>query len=519
MSLPQILYKITACFAFADAYLFFLHMFQLNSYKPKEQKQWMIKNFRKSVLPRTFFTLLSVPFLFFHSDLLFFAIFGNLIYFLINLPQKAKKPLVFTPRVKRMIGSSVVIIGILFSLITFFSKRAPAVLLFVPLLLLFPYFFVMLSNYLNQPIEKAIRNRYINDAKQILASMPNLIVIGITGSYGKTSTKFFLNKLLSAKYNVLMTPESYNTPMGVVKTIRENLRATHEIFLCEMGAKNKGDIKEICDIVHPNHGVITSIGPQHLESFRTIETILNTKFELCDSLLQDGIIFLNADNEWIAKRQIEKHAVYYGIENKEKAVFFGDHISVSEKGTDFSISINGKDSFALSTKLIGKHNVINLVGCVAVASTLGVSSQDIMLSVKRLEAVPHRLQVIDGGGMIIIDDAYNSNPSGSKAALEVLREFDGIKIMITPGMIELGTKQEQCNFDFGVNAADVCDFVLLVGTTITKSIADGLLSQNYDKNKLFVFDKLEQALAKARTIEAIGKKKIVLLENDLPDNY
>ena len=130
----------------------------------------------------------------------------------------------------------------------------------------------------------------------MLQSCSNITVIGITGSYGKTSVKFYLNKLLSAKYNVLMTPESFNTPLGVVKTIRTSLKATHEIFICEMGAKNINDIKEICDIVHPKHGVITSIGPQHLESFKTVENVVKTKFELADAIDKNGMVFLNYEN-------------------------------------------------------------------------------------------------------------------------------------------------------------------------------------------------------------------------------
>ena len=134
---------------------------------------------------------------------------------------------------------------------------------------------------------------YINDAKKIIKNCPDLLVIGITGSFGKTSVKYFLDELLSVKYNVLKTPGNFNTTLGVVKTIRSSLRATHDIFLCEMGAKNIGDIKEICDIVHPKMGIITSVGEMHLESFKSIENVRKTKFELADSLPENGKIFLN----------------------------------------------------------------------------------------------------------------------------------------------------------------------------------------------------------------------------------
>ena len=143
-------------------------------------------------------------------------------------------------------------------------------------------FLVLAANFLNKPIEKAINRWFINDAKRILKSCPDLTVIGVTGSYGKTSVKFILKTLLEARFNVLATPESYNTPMGVVITVRNHLRATHEVFVCEMGARHVGDIKEICDIVHPNHGIITSVGPQHLETFFTLDNVKKTKFYVCE---------------------------------------------------------------------------------------------------------------------------------------------------------------------------------------------------------------------------------------------
>ena len=155
----------------------------------------------------------------------------------------------------------------------------------------------VIGNIVNSPIEKANRQYYINDAKKMLKACPDLKVIGITGSYGKTSVKYYLSTVLKAKYNVLMTPESYNTPMGVVKTIREQLRPTHEVFVCEMGARHVGDIKEICDIVFPEYGIITSIGEQHLETFKSIDNIIKTKFELYDAVSDKSKMFLNGDTE------------------------------------------------------------------------------------------------------------------------------------------------------------------------------------------------------------------------------
>jgi len=178
--------------------------------------------------------------------------------------------------------------------------------LFLVLFILLTPLFVILVNLLNSPLERAISNWYISDAKRILREMPHLIVIGITGSYGKTSTKYFLAKLLSYKYNTLMTPGSFNTPMGVVKTVREQLRPIHDVFVCEMGAKHVGDIKELCDLVNPRYGILTAIGPQHLDTQGTMENIEKTKFELPYALPDDGTAFLSYDYDRIRNRNYDR---------------------------------------------------------------------------------------------------------------------------------------------------------------------------------------------------------------------
>ncbi len=508
----SVIFRVTALLGYVLAFVYYMHMFQLNSYKASVQTKWLGENFA-AYLVRVVPAVISLAASFFGTIGLIVAILANISFFIRNLPQKAKKPLVFTARVKRMIATFLVLSVLIIVPVAYFTE-----MLFVYSAILFlPCFIIMLANFLNKPIEKAVGNHYINEAKAKINALPNLIVIGITGSYGKTSTKFYLQKLLSSKYNVLMTPESYNTTMGVVKTVREQLDATYDIFICEMGAKGVGEIKEICDIVKPKYGIITSIGPAHLESFKSMENIVKTKFELCDALPEDGIIFLNGDNEYIAKHTPSRKAIYYGTENKSLEKIFGDNIAVSDKGTSFTAHTEN-DSFDYDTKILGKHSVVNILGCIAMARFLGCDAKQLVLPIKRLETAPHRLQLRPGGEVTIIDDAFNSNPSGSRAALDVLGAFDGIKIMITPGMVELGDMEEQYNREFGEYAAEKCDYVLLVGERITKSIAEGLENKNYPKDKYFTFAKVTEAIAYANGLEP-GKKKYVLLENDLPDNY
>lgn len=376
---------------------------------------------------------------------------------------------------------------------------------------------VLLGNFINTPIESVIKRYYINDAKKILRFSNELIIIGVTGSYGKTSLKYYLNTILKAKYNVLMTPESYNTPMGVVKTIRNSLNATHQIFICEMGAKKVGEIKEICDIVHPKHGIITAIGPQHLETFKSLENIQKTKFELADALPSDGLLFLNIDDKNITSHKSERPFVSYGVQGHgEYAV---SNLKLSNIGTTFTVKKLNGEVCDFSTKLIGSHNVLNIVGAIAIANQLGIELSQIRTQVKKIEGVPHRLQLINKGKDLIIDDAFNSNPNGAAAALETLNLFDGFKILITPGMVELGSKQAEYNYSFGKNAATVCDYVVIVGTTNKDSILNGLEDSGFLQQKIYLAKTIQNALNQINLVQSNGQNKIILLENDLPDNF
>jgi len=490
-----------------------MHMFQLNSYKTGTHISWVMRD--RAGLLRRLPALLAAAAAFVPGAIYASAALLALTAAL-NVEKRAKKPLVVTKRVMRMFITLVIIYALLIALasalegsrIYFYAAFALAVFL-NPLTVLF-------ANLLMKPVEKSINNGFIRDAERIIREMPRLTVIGVTGSYGKTSVKFYLGKLLSAKYNVLVTPESYNTTLGVVRTVREHLRPTHEIFVCEMGAKGTGEIKEICDIVKPKMGVITSIGPQHLETFGSIENIISTKFELERALPEGGTIFLNTDNDYIAARGVTATRVSYGSDRE--ADYRARDIKVTEQGSEFKMTGRDGEEYSFVTRLIGRHNVQNIAGAIAVADTLGVAMEDIAVQVRRLESVPHRLQLIRRGKDLIIDDAFNSNPSGAKAALSVLGEFSGLKALVTPGMIELGEKQYELNYEFGRQAAEVCDFVALVGEKQTKPIYDGLIAADFDRNKIHVGATIQAALAAVDAL-VTPERKIVLLENDLPDNY
>ncbi len=523
--------------------IYYVHMLQLNSYRPERYMQWMRESDKRSLPPTRLLAAvpLAVLMMFgFWGDVWAYVAYGVTLLLCVisavcDRPRAAKKPLVYTPRVKRLLVTLALITALLLALSVLLplvmhsikaamnatdwdlggltvARMLPAMLLFIVLL---PVLFVHAANKLNAPIERHIANGFTKDAKRILSEMKDLTVIGITGSYGKTSTKNFLTALLSVKYNVLMTPESYNTPMGVVRTVRERLRASHEIFICEMGAKNKGDIREICEIVNPQHGMITAIGEQHLETFGSIDTIISTKFELADALPENGLAVLNFDNEYIAARDTSGvRVVSYGL--YDGAAYQATELTVSESGSTFTVTAPDGERCEFTTRLLGAHNIQNLCGCIAMAHQLGVSLQDMKAPIRQMKPVAHRLQLLPNG---YIDDAYNSNPAGFRAALDVLGAMkDTRRVLVTPGMVELGKRQKALNRELGGYAAARCDYAVLVGEKQAPPLKEGLLAAGFEEERIFVAFDLHQALSFVNSLPPV-ERQIVLLENDLPDNF
>ena len=451
------------------------------------------------------------------------------------LKKKHKKPLVFTKRVWRIYTLTGCIGVGLFLWAVFmlgFKPEAwsyytgPTLTVCILLLLtIFSWVIVMISLILLMPVENLINRKYWQEARKILSGMPDLKVIGITGSYGKTSTKHYLERILSEKYDVVITPGSYNTTMGVIRTIREIIKPYNNIFICEMGAKQKGDIKEICDLVHPSIGIVTAVGPMHLETFKSIENVQSTKFELIDSLPGDGLGVTNNDFEQCRNREVSNvRCERYSTEPEDKeasgceADYLAEDIKYTPSGTTFTVK--GKDGYTieLTTRLLGGCNVSNLLAAVIVARNLGMTEEEIKRGVASIEPVEHRLSIKHTvGGVTILDDAFNSNPEGSRMALEVLKEFKGGKrIVVTPGMIELGSRQHELNEKFGEYIAQSCDIAIVVGRYNREAITKGIEKGEFE-GKLYETDSFEEAQKLLTPMLTPGDT--VLYENDLPDSF
>lgn len=442
-------------------------------------------------------------------------LFANFIAF---IKRKYKKPLVFT---KRAIRLYVVICILAFALPVVLGVTTHSFSLankLVVLSIVISPFFIILSNLLLSPVEKYINGIYIRQAKQILKSNPNIVIIGITGSYGKTSTKHFLQHILRQKYETLMTPGSFNTLLGVVRTVRESLKPYTEVFIVEMGAKQKGDIKEICDFVHPHIGIVTSIGEQHLESFKTLDNILNTKMELADALPADGCAVINDSNAAVRKKQLScSQVIYFGTDDDDYYI-----TEVNYDGGITSLKIKDRHSWTLELKtpLVGQANLTNLLAAVIVAKKMNVSDVEIKYAAATMPQVEHRLQVRNAAGYIILDDAFNSNPKGAAMALEVLEKMTrngGNKIIITPGMIELGDLQFEKNEHLGKEIGNAVDMAIIVGQYNREALLKGLEQSKIDRGKVFAVDTFAEA--QKLMLFHVRHGDVVLLENDLPDTF
>ena len=498
-----------------------VHMFQHNSYREERYARWF-KGGYKYARAAMIAVLAIVGVLSFVNVDVFYGVASALMaaMAIAEFRTTYKKPIVYTMRVKRLFATAAIVSGGVIAISLIFTPRYAATIALATLAL--PVV-MLVANLLNKPLEAAISRWYYNDAKRILRSMPNLTIIGVTGSFGKTSTKHYLYRILSEKYNVLMTPGNFNTTLGVIRTVREYLKPHHQIFIVEMGAKQVGDIKEICDLVHPTIGIVTAVGEMHLETFHTQENILRTKFELIDALPADGLGVVNLDSEPIAGRSMSHRCkvLGYAIDNT-KADYQAENINYSAADTSFAIKTDEALREGYTTRLAGRGNILNLLAAVAVADHLQVSEAMQKRAMRQIEQIEHRLSVKrTAGGVTIIDDAYNSNPTGAKMALEVLRDFrraeGGRRIVVTPGFVELGERQAELNHELGEVIASACDIAIVVNKVNREAISSGIAEAGFNTQNLIEADSFAEASARLATMLRAGD--VVLYENDLPDSF
>ena len=508
-------YLITAFLLFLVIAKYDIHMFQLASYRNSRYFRWLIPGNIISI--KRLFTVAMLAAAFIPRDFdwcLPIAITAAAWFH--SFSEKFKTPLVYTMRVKRLFATNILLFAIIATLAVLFAGTWASAI--IGMALLFSNLIMLLANLINKPIEKAINRHYYNDAKRIIESNKGLIIIGVTGSFGKTSTKNYLASVLAEKYNVLVTPGNFNTLLGVIRTIREQLRPYHQVFIVEMGAKQKNDIKEICDLVHPTIGIVTAVGEMHLETFKCVENIQDTKFELINSLPANGLGVINYDSQYIKSYKgitSRCNLIKYAIENN------GEYkaTDVEYKASGVSFKLNGNEQY--TTRLLGTGNLLNILASIAVADHLGVPANKQRNAIARLQPVEHRLSMKVSNGITVLDDAYNSNPQGAKMALEVLKNFKvgngNRRIVITPGFVEMGARQAEANKELGRTIATSCDYAIVVNVTNREAIKSGIDEGGMENCRYFLADSLNAAHAHLAQILKAGD--VVLYENDLPDNF
>lgn len=522
MIIYQILKYLIITILIIKSYYYLLTIYQQEHYDSNK----LIKNtnsyYKKTYMYFNYIIIITSLFTKWYLHLLI-LFFGTLSLFIKNnFIIKLKT----TSRIKRLIITNILIITILIILIYIFI---PKILLFTySLITILAPFILIISNVLNKPIEKAISKYYLKKAKIKLNNNKTIIKIALTGSFGKTSTKNILNRILSENYYTLATPKSYNTLQGISKTINDSLDNNTEIFICEMGAFRKNEIKEMTKYINPHISIITEIGPQHLDTFNNIENIIDTKFEIIDNANKNTIGILNYDNEYIKERKITSIQNIYtvGITNK-KTLFYANNINIKNKNnqiiTTFDI-INTitNETLHIDTVLLGYHNIYNILIAYATIQALkkyqiNIANETFIETIYNMESIPHRLSKTQLDNIYIFDDSYNSNIKGFINAIEIIYRMNTKKIIITPGIVDLKDKTLEYNELIATKLLNF-DEIYLIDNYSSRYIKKKLEELNY--LNIYTYNTYQQAYNEV--LKKYHQKDFevsLLIENDLPDNY
>lgn len=359
-------------------------------------------------------------------------------------------------------------------------------------------------------VQKPREKRIISAAKQKLQDHKG-IKIAIVGSFGKTTMKEILSTVLAEGKKVAATPGNMNTPLGISRFI-QNLDGSEEILIFELGEYYPGDIRDLCDLVQPDMGVITGINEAHLERFKSIDRTIATIYELAD-YLGDKPLWVNGESK-LAHDNLRKGNIVYSRKAVDKLKV--QHAKTGLEGTDFQI-VGGGTKMRLHSGLLGMHSVGPLSAGVAIADHLGLSAKQIEAGVAKTKPFEHRMQPSHAAGIWTIDDSYNGNPDGARVAIEFLGGIkDHRRIYVTPGLVEVGPATEVVHTQIGLQLVGKVDVVVLVKNSATPFIARGLQEGGFRGEVLWYEDGLS-CLGALPQITKPGD--VVLLQNDWSDNY
>ena len=512
---------------------YFLHVYQLEGYKPGEYATWTAAHARSHVfrLSHGLGAVLLAAGLFGFGAAPFWTALLVLPLWAVAFASSrlyrttaVKKPLAWTDRLRRQtVAVGLLIFALLGAGIAVGLKVGGYAGWWPVLAALFcadlgAPFWVLLGGLLTRPVEKSVQEGYKAQARRKLATRPGLHIVGITGSYGKTSVKFIVAEILRQRFSVLATPSSYNTPMGICLVVNNQLQPEHQVLVLEMGMRHRGDIKELCEIARPDVAIVTSVGVAHLETMGSIEAIAEEKGSLLKHMKPGGTAILNADDPRVTTMVgAQAHTLRVSVEGNTADLVASD-VRYGPEGATFTVRTAEGEEAVFKTKLLGAHNVLNVLLGAAVGLHFGLRLRQIAHAVARVEPVAHRLALRQENGVNVIDDAFNSNPVGARNAVEILGQFTGgRRVIVTPGMVELGERHEEENRTFGRHIARHADLAVLVGAAQTAPIRSGLAQEGFPDGQVHVAASLYDAQDFLKTYLRPGDT--VLYENDLPDQY
>jgi UDP-N-acetylmuramoyl-tripeptide--D-alanyl-D-alanine ligase len=438
-----------------------------------------------------------------------------------------KKPLVRTARARRLIATARAITTLLAaaSVVEYgLDERGYVLGALVVLSSLLGALILILANIVLWPYELRSRADFRHSAaKKIAALAPT--VVAVAGSYGKTTTKRLIAQAVDVNGDTLPTPKSFNTLLGLTKTINDELQPTHKVFIAEMDAYNPGEIKTMCDLVGPSISVLASVGPMHLERFKSLDRIADALFEVVTGLRDGGVavIHVGSDAENAAaerSRQEGYRTITYGADPGFETDVMATDIVLSIDGTRFTVTWNGKQiKRELFVPLLGRHQALNATAALIVTSELGRDLDAAVAALANAAIVEHRLQVIpSSNGVTVIDDSFNANPVGVHNALEILQALDVKKrILVTPGIVELGSLEYDENRRYGEHAGRVCDELIVVQARTTPALLEGARKAELQAEHIHVVGTLDEATGAIGRLAGPGD--VVLFANDLPDTY
>lgn len=496
----------------------FCHVWQLKEYRLDRFRDYIStkqgKNFLKSYLVRRMVLAFLVGLaVWFKAELFFSAVLLMIFFEIIRIANKFFTKQLRHPKItaKSMLIIAVALVIEFFAF--YFSANPFEIMAFFAL----RFFILSLVVFLFFIPTKIAKRLVVFLAERKLKKFSNLCVIGITGSYGKTTVKNFLDQILSVRFKVISTPKNINTEIGVAKFILSGDFADKDVFVVEMGAYNIGEIKTICDMTHPEIGILTAINEQHLSLFGSIENIQKAKYELLLSLPKNGLAVTNIDNKYCREflSDVKSEVKTFGQEKENKPDCSVDDIKIKEDGdVGFSLTVAGVKHM-LDAPIVGAHNAMNIAACTLVANYLGISMTDIADQIKNLKLPDGTLQIHKYGESVIIDDSYNANPDGFKAALEILKSYpaDFRKIVITRGMIELGEKSAVLHSEIGKKISQVADELVIIADNNEKDLKNGAVESGIEISTIYDGKRLFEYVQKFRS-----SKCLVLLENRIPAN-